>query len=348
MLDEASILLDGSDQVVQANPAAYRLGLVEDDALVSGQVLEAVRQVRSQGGRRRFDLVTDTPKRFIPEPSADVQPVLGQGTDRKAVVQASGRPNWLKVTVGRISGEFILILLDDVSDAVRFSQVRDAFIDNVSEQLVKPSKDLERLADSLEHGHLDAQQIADDARQVRASCTHLSHMVADLILLIKAQEPVKPSQENRISVKDQLDAVAASLAAISQRLEVRLVVQSDPSLTINADTDQIQAAVGKLAENALAYSPKGSSVTLSAAPSRDGSQALIRVVDRGSGIAKAEQSHVFERFYRGKEQSGRNEDGVGLGLAIVKHVALTHHGSVGLWSAPGQGSTFTLALPVAR
>ncbi len=57
---------------------------------------------------------------------------------------------------------------------------------------------------------------------------------------------------------------------------------------------------------------------------------------------------MFERFYRGSNQNERTQDGIGLGLAIVKHVALTHHGSASVWSRVGQGSTFTLSLPVAR
>ena len=71
------------------------------------------------------------------------------------------------------------------------------------------------------------------------------------------------------------------------------------------------------------------------------------MIDHGQGMDKEDQKRIFERFYRGKNQNERTADGVGLGLAIVKHVALTHHGSVGVWSAPRQGSTFTVALPLA-
>ena len=87
---------------------------------------------------------------------------------------------------------------------------------------------------------------------------------------------------------------------------------------------------------------------MSAVKSKDGEQAVIRVIDQGVGIAKKDQARIFERFYRGSSQSERTADGVGLGLAIVKHVALTHHGDVSVWSAPGQGSTFSLTLPLAQ
>lgn len=83
-------------------------------------------------------------------------------------------------------------------------------------------------------------------------------------------------------------------------------------------------------------------------PDESGTQAVIRVLDRGVGIAAKEQNRIFERFYRADNQNERSGDGIGLGLAIVKHVALTHHGSASVWSSPGQGSTFTFALPLAR
>ena len=100
--------------------------------------------------------------------------------------------------------------------------------------------------------------------------------------------------------------------------------------------------------NAIAYSPDGKGITVSVKPNEDGTKVLLSVLDRGCGIAQKEQSRIFERFYRGGNQNGHSEEGIGLGLAIVKHVALTHHGSASVWSAPGQGSTFTLELPVAR
>ena len=107
-------------------------------------------------------------------------------------------------------------------------------------------------------------------------------------------------------------------------------------------------SVKELLENAIAYSPDGKGITVSVKPNEDGTKVLLSVLDRGCGIAQKEQSRIFERFYRGGNQNGHSEEGIGLGLAIVKHVALTHHGSASVWSAPGQGSTFTLELPVAR
>ncbi|MCI1220193.1 MAG: ATP-binding protein [Bifidobacterium sp.] len=351
MLDTVSIVVDGNDEVVRANPGAYTLGVVSDDVIVDERVLEQVRAVRIKGGRQQFELTTDTPERFIRVMAEAPGNVREQHRDLAAEMrdmQGVSRPNWVKVTVGRINEHFVVVLLDDMSESIRFAQLRDSFIVNVSEQLLAPTQDLERLADTLEAGDLDIGQVQHEARQVKTSSRRLNHMVSDLLLLIKAQEPVTPTQSNRLNVSEQVNQVIDQLAKESRQLRVPLIVDCDRKLNINAEGEQIRAAVRKLVENAMLYSSAGSAVSISAQASRAGDQVVIRVIDRGEGIAKAEQPRVFERFYRGANQNERTGEGIGLGLAIVKHVALTHHGSVAVWSAPGQGSTFTLTLPLAH
>ncbi|NEG55800.1 sensor histidine kinase [Bifidobacterium platyrrhinorum] len=341
ILSSASLIVDADGDVIRANPQAYRLGIVQDDSIVNDAVTDAVRDVFAHGGRRRFDLETETPKRFIPAAADDAQGAAGA----KPGVR---RPNWLKVTVGRVGERFVVVLIDDVSETVRFAQIRDSFIINVSEQLLGPTKALGRLADDLERGEPDRDRIRADAHEVRSASNHLNHMVSDLLLLIKAQEPIVPSAANRLNVMEQVRAVVASLPPEIRDLGVEVHVDGDDSLVVNGDAGQIRTAIGKLVENAVEYSPRGGYVGVSVESDELREHAVIRVIDQGKGIPKREQSRIFERFYRGSGQEGRAVDGVGLGLSIVKHVALTHHGTVTVWSAPGQGSTFSFTLPVAR
>lgn len=338
MMPGVSIVVDANDEVVRSSPDAYRLGVVADDAIVDQTVLDAVHEARRSGGKRLFDLTTTTPQRYVAE------------VNRAEHVESrtSSRPNWLKVTVGRIDDRFVIVLVNDVSDAIRFAQVRDAFIINVSEQLLGPTEALGKLADELEKGELDAQQIARDARQVRSSCDKLNHMVSDLLLLIRAQEPITPSSANRLPLLDQVRETVERLRPQADRFGVGLTVSGDADLVVNDEGGQIDSAVTKLVENAIGYSPEGGVVGVSVTRSKGGDSAVIRVIDHGAGIDKKAQSRIFERFYRGADQNARTADGVGLGLAIAKHVALTHHGDITVWSAPGQGSTFSLTLPLAQ
>lgn len=341
MLSLASVVVDDQDEVVRANPAAYRLGLVRDDTLIEPTLLDAVHKVMKDGSRCSFDLETQTPEQFM-----TMNGFGAAAADDGLTAEASSRPNWLKVTVGRIGDHLVLVLINDVSESIRFAQIRDSFISNVSEQLLQPTRALERLADSLESADVSYEQLANHARQVRHSCVRLDRMISDLLMLIKAQEPVTASEANRCDLFSQVSGAVDDLAGAARDAGVQVRVGGKSPVMIHGEADQIRMAVRKMVENAIVYSHPGGAVGVSVALSSDGKNAVVRVIDHGEGVPKADLPRIFERFYRGSNQNERTTDGIGLGLAIVKHAALAHHGDVTVWSAPGQGSTFTLSLPV--
>ncbi|MGH3491274.1 MAG: sensor histidine kinase, partial [Actinopolymorphaceae bacterium] len=117
---------------------------------------------------------------------------------------------------------------------------------------------------------------------------------------------------------------------------------------------QLVIAVGNLVENAVGYSPEHSRVVVDVRHSApddhdpDGSTGFVElaVSDQGVGIPQQELDRVFERFYRVDRARSRETGGTGLGLSIVKHVAASHGGAVAVWSVEGEGSTFTIRLPL--
>ena len=353
MLPLASVVVDEHDEVIRAHPSAYALGVVRDDAIAEETVLRAVHEVRSCGGNKQFDLTTTTqyvaqqvPKACKPTTREIArQALIGQSNPNTSGATVS-RPNWLKIIVGKLNENLMVVLISDVSESVRFSQVRDSFITNVSEQLLEPTQSLEQLADIVERGGASQQDVERNATQLRQSCSRLEHMISDLLLLIKAQEPILPTADNRINVMEQVQAVVQAHLDMAAQRGITIVTGGDESLCINGEADQIQAALAKLIENAITYSKDGSTVNVVAKANEEHTEAVISVLDRGNGIAIGEQNRIFERFYRGSNQNEHSGDGIGLGLAIVKHVALTHHGSASVWSSPGQGSTFALVLPL--
>lgn len=353
MLPLASVVVDEHDEVIRAHPSAYALGVVRDDAIAEETVLRAVHEVRSCGGNKQFDLTTTTqyvapqvPKAGKPTTREIArQALIGQSNPNTSGATVS-RPNWLKIIVGKLNENLMVVLISDVSESVRFSQVRDSFITNVSEQLLEPTQSLEQLADIVERGGASQQDVERNATQLRQSCSRLEHMISDLLLLIKAQEPILPTADNRINVMEQVQAVVQAHLDMAVQRGITIETGGDESLCINGEADQIQAALAKLIENAITYSKDGSTVNVVAKANEEHTEAVISVLDRGNGIAIGEQNRIFERFYRGSNQNEHSGDGIGLGLAIVKHVALTHHGSASVWSSPGQGSTFALVLPL--
>ena len=153
-------------------------------------------------------------------------------------------------------------------------------------------------------------------------------MISDLLMLIKAQEPVTASEANRCDLFSQVSGAVDDLAGTARDAGVQVRVGGKSPVMIHGEADQIRMAVRKMVENAIVYSHPGGAVGVSVALSSDGKNAVVRVIDHGEGVPKADLPRIFERFYRGSNQNERTTDGIGLGLAIVKHAALAHHGDV--------------------
>ncbi|MFC0265089.1 sensor histidine kinase [Alloscardovia macacae] len=331
-LDAATIVVDGDDEVERASASAYRWSLVKNDEIANDQIAEAIQKTRQGEGRQKFDIVTYTADDLVKDSEEDTH--------------VTARPHWLSVTVSMISERRAVVLISDQSEAKRFAQTRDDFVTNVAEQLLEPADSLASIGQAWSQSTNEVA--ARDGKVISTQARHMHKLVSDLLLLIQAQEKVTPSEENRLDLGALVRRVVDSM---TPDRGVRIHVRARDGVLVNGSAVQIEAAVGKLTSNAVRYSKKNGVVTVVVDTARDENYAAIRVIDTGLGIRPDEQEHIFERFYRGSIQPNdavaRNEDAVGLGLAIVKHVALTHRGTVSVWSAPGQGSTFSLFLPKA-
>jgi signal transduction histidine kinase len=127
---------------------------------------------------------------------------------------------------------------------------------------------------------------------------------------------------------------------------VMISIENYPQVMIVADRAQLVSAVGNLLDNAIKFSPNGSIVKISIEVLED--QVNVVVADNGPGISEEHLSRVFERFYRVDDARSRSTGGTGLGLAIVRHIARLHGGEVSVESTLGEGSRFTLSLPMRR
>ncbi len=332
MLNMPTVVIDCENDVIRASSEAYLLGIVSDDSLCQPRVIKAVNSVRAYGGFERFSLVTSTPERYA----------VAEESQESTTVS---RPNWLTVTVGSVGRGMVVVIIEDTSAARRFAQTRDDFISNVSDQLISSTRSLTQLTKILQDNQVSAEKIKEIAQIANKSSKKLEHMLEDLLWLVRAQNPIDISSAKVLSIANLLDFVQKQVSSFAEDSCVRIIFKADPSLRVRGEAEQIQAAIRKLVENAITYSPQNSTVSVSAALSADGQYAVIRVVDRGVGIDIKDQSRIFERFYRANNQNAKSQDGVGLGLAIAKHVALTHRGNITLWSRPGQGTTVSFALP---
>ncbi len=369
MLPGATIVVDKNNDVLRASSQSYTLGVVLDDSIVQPRVLQAVNNVRFSGGYESFDLVTFTPKQYVTisedndfyvdnvdnadnasylQSSAAFDSSSTQSSDSASSPSTISRPNWLNITVGSVGTGKVVVVINDSSAEHLFEQTRNDFINNVSNQLISSTRMISSLTNVLQSKDVNASRIKDIAASAQKSSKHLEHMLEDLLLLMRAQSPIDTSKASVVNVLKVLEDVKNLVSALSSSKNIRVIIKADSSLNVLADSSQISSAIRKLVENAIIYSNKNSVVALCALKSEDNRFAVIRVVDSGIGIPLKDQPRIFERFYRSSNQNDFSKDGVGLGLAIAKHVALTHHGSITLWSRPGQGTTVNFAIPLAK
>lgn len=237
----------------------------------------------------------------------------------------------------------VLVVIDDVTDRRRLEAIRRDFVANISHELKTPVGALALLADTLltEDDPAVAQRLAE---RMLTEAFRVGRTIDDLLELsrIEADEEAKRDDVPvHLFVAEAVDRVRP--AAEQQGIEI--VVEEPPArLAVAGDRRQLVSATYNLLENAVKYSDAGSAIQVRART--DGRWVDVAVQDHGIGIPRRDLERVFERFYRVDRARSRETGGTGLGLAIVRHVAGNHAGEVRVESHEGEGSTFTLRLPV--
>jgi two-component system sensor histidine kinase SenX3 len=222
--------------------------------------------------------------------------------------------------------------------------VRRDFVANLSHELKTPLGALSLLAETLD-GEEDPDVVARLTARVGAEATRFSRIVDDLLDLSRIEAGATGSlTEVALSavIDEAVEGFQEPAAARGIRLEV---APPGPVLNVMANRRDLVSAVANLVDNAIKYSEPGGAVYVDA--DRRGDRACLRVRDEGVGIPRRDQERIFERFYRVDRARSRWTGGTGLGLAIVRHVAAYHGGDVSVDSVEGEGSTFTLWVPLA-
>lgn len=332
---EGVITVDTEEKILDINQSGARLLNVDPEKARGKSIILAIRNTHLQN--------------FVKNALACGSPLEGEFSSR---LGADGQEKYfyahgarLQDGQGRITGA--LIVINDVTNLRRLESIRRDFVANVSHELKTPITSIEGFAETLLDGALDDPE---DARRfveiINKQASRLHAIVEDLLALSRVEQDAKREEIalRELPVIDVLKAAMQTCNPLAEQEGVTTSLVCEQGIVARINPALLEQAVINLVDNAIKYSGRGSAIRVEA--EKQAGEVLIRVRDNGVGIAKQDVARIFERFYRVDKARSAKLGGTGLGLSIVKHIVSAHHGHVSVDSSPGQGSTFTIHLPI--
>jgi two-component system, OmpR family, phosphate regulon sensor histidine kinase PhoR len=330
---EGVIAIDRSERIINMNPAAGRM-FDCDPAKVQGRNIQEV--VRNLAIQRFVTRVLTTSEAI----SDDF--ILYRAEERTLNIHSSPLYDSSSVQIGA------LLVMNDVTQLRHLENVRRDFVANVSHEIKTPLTAIKGFVETLQQGTVEDK--AEQERFLGIVLKHVNRLGAILedLLALSRMEQENGIEEVRLSTGKIKDVIQTAIQVCQPKAAARDItinVDAAEDLSANLDATLLEQAFVNLIDNAVKYSDDGSQVWISTAQKKR--EITIKFADQGSGIPNKHLSRLFERFYRVDKARSRKLGGTGLGLAIVKHIVQAHGGHITVESSLGQGSTFTVHLPLA-
>ncbi|HUO59957.1 MAG TPA: HAMP domain-containing sensor histidine kinase [Candidatus Acidoferrales bacterium] len=240
----------------------------------------------------------------------------------------------------------IFLSYRNINREIALAKLKSDFVSNVSHELRTPLSSIRLYAETLEMGRLKTpEKYQEYYRTIRKESERLTALINNILdfARIEAGRKEYDFRETDIGelVRNTLDSCRFQFEQQGFTYEEHI----EPDLPkVRVDREAIERSVLNLVNNAVKYS--SSEKFLHVGTYRENGSVKIEVIDHGIGIQRSEHNKIFEKFYRTSDPLVHNTKGSGLGLSLVKHVVEAHGGEVAVSSAPGEGSRFTITLPV--
>ncbi len=240
----------------------------------------------------------------------------------------------------------VILLVQDITRLRKLETLRSDFAANVSHELKTPLTVIRGFTETLKDGSISREDAGRFIDIISIESERLSRLIDDILLLSE----IESTANAPASVTDLCEGVKEALLLLEKKAR-------DKKMTLNinmakqevwtkAEKDRIKQMAINLIDNAIKYTPSGGRVLVTVC-AEDGA-GVLRVEDTGIGIPEENIPRLFERFYRVDKSRSRALGGTGLGLAIVKHIVNLVGGQITVKSAVGNGSTFTVYLPLEK
>ena len=326
---EGVAVVNGSERLVFANQGFAdileldvppRSGSALVEVVRQTELIEAVRHVLSGEPRVEAEIVTGTLRQHF----------------FAATVAA--------VRAGETSGA--VVVLHDITELRKLERVRRDFVANVSHEFKTPLTAIQGFSETLLAGAIDDPQNRERFLGIILEHSRrLARLTDDLLKLSQMDADRLELEIRRLSVAELIESCLETAQHRAAEKDIRVYVSHSADLPdIAGDRRRLAEILQNLLDNATQYTLPGGRITLTA-EARD-ADVVFTVSDTGIGIPKADQSRIFERFYRVDAARSREAGGTGLGLAIAKHLVEVHGGRIWVESEIGQGSQFNFSVPV--
>ena len=267
--------------------------------------------------------------------------------EARMTLRREGQEAVFQVTVSA-QDDLVLVVFRDATEEERAGEMRRDFVANVSHELRTPLTALMGFIETLKHAAKDDPKAREMFLGImEAEAGRMNRLVRDLLQLsrVEAEERVRPKEP--VELRGLLESVISSLRGVAEKEGDTVLLSGDP-VTVPGDADQLVQVFTNLVENALKYGKGGQvvRVSLSAEETVRGPAVRVEVADEGEGIDPVHLPRLTERFYRVDTHRSREMGGTGLGLAIVKHIVSRHRGWLRVDSVVGEGSRFSVVLPL--
>ena len=319
---EGFLIVDNKCSILSSNRSALRL-LGIDDA----QKPENLHQAVCSG--KLLDLVDNA----LAGTRGDEEITVGGGT-----WQLFANP---VITAGHVTGAIIIFM--DVTEREQREALRREFSANVSHELKTPLTSITGFAELMKEGMVPKEKMQEFSGDIYRESRRLIDLVDDIIQLSRLDEGTANFSKSPVDLYTLSGQVIESLRPVAQKQDITLTLSGQHAV-IKGVEQLLQEMVYNLCDNAIKYNISGGSVTVSVW--QNGQTVTLSVVDTGIGIPYADQSRVFERFYRVDKSHSKEVGGTGLGLSIVKHAAQYHGAKLELKSDPGRGTAIAVNFTV--
>lgn len=222
---------------------------------------------------------------------------------------------------------------------------RQEFVSNVSHELKTPLTSMKVLADSLlMQEDAPVELYKEFMTDITEEIDRENKIINDLLSLVKMDKAAADLNIKAININELLELILKRLRPIAAKRNIELVFESFRPVTAEVDEVKLTLAISNLVENAIKYNVENGWVRIYL--NADHKYFYVKVADSGIGIPEEAIEHIFERFYRVDKSHSREIGGTGLGLSITRSAILMHRGAIRVYSKEGEGTTFTIRVPL--